>query len=140
MSPWLQILSHLLNVKRSAVIQQVLLVICHNIPFNSVPSPLTENITKNMTSWVVSLWRCGEDQLAQGEGSKPFQIAQFTWESQPHKSNSGFNSSPICNLGEVDLKADSQVAYNVQSGHSWTCWKDKEIIFPMGLVSYTSKI
>jgi hypothetical protein len=39
-------LSHLLNVKRSAVIQEVLLVICHNIPFSLVLSPLMENIVK----------------------------------------------------------------------------------------------
>jgi hypothetical protein len=63
-SPWLLILSHLLNVKRSAVIQEVLLVICDNIPFNLVLSPLKENIIKNMTNWVVSSWRHGEDQLA----------------------------------------------------------------------------
>jgi hypothetical protein len=35
-----------------------------------------------MTNWFVSSWRCGEDQLAQGEGSKLVQIAEFTWESQ----------------------------------------------------------
>jgi hypothetical protein len=75
-----------------------LLVICHNIPFNLVLSPLTENIIKNMTNWVVSSARCGEDQLAQGEGSKLVQIAKFTWESRP--------TSPIRNPGEVDLKTD----------------------------------
>jgi hypothetical protein len=57
-----------------------------------------------------------------------------------HKSNSEFNLSPIWNLGEVDLKTDVQVAYDIQLGRSWTCLKDKEIIFPMGLVSYTTKI
>jgi hypothetical protein len=69
MSPWLLILSHLLNVKRSAVIQEVLPVIYHNIPFNLVLSHLMENIIKNMTNWVMSSWGCGEDQLAHGEGS-----------------------------------------------------------------------
>jgi hypothetical protein len=57
-----------------------------------------------------------------------------------HKSNSEFNSSPIRNLGEVDLQTDAWVAYDIQSGHSWTRWKDTEIIFPMRLVLYTSKI
>jgi hypothetical protein len=57
-----------------------------------------------------------------------------------HKSNSEFNSSPIQNSGEADLKTDAQVAYNIQSGSSWIRWKDKENIFPMGLVSYTTKI
>jgi hypothetical protein len=70
-------------------IQEVLLVICHNISFNLVLSPLTKNIIKNMANWVVSSWRCGEDQLAQGEASKLIQIAEFTWESQP--------TSPILN-------------------------------------------
>jgi hypothetical protein len=73
MSPWLLILSHLLIVKRSAAIQEVLLVIYHNI----------SSITKNMTNWAVSSWRYGEDQLIQGEGSKLIQIVEFTWESQP---------------------------------------------------------
>jgi hypothetical protein len=49
-----------------------------------------ENIMKNMTNWVVIPRICGEDQLAQGEGSKLawgegsklVQIAEFTWESQ----------------------------------------------------------
>jgi hypothetical protein len=33
---------------------------------------------KNMTNWVVISWICGEDQLAQGGGSKLVQIAEFT--------------------------------------------------------------
>jgi hypothetical protein len=57
-----------------------------------------------------------------------------------HKSNFEFNSSSIQNPGEVDFKIDAQVIYDIQSGHSWTHWKDKEIIFPMGPVSYTNKI
>jgi hypothetical protein len=32
-----------------------------------------------------------------------------------HKSNSEFNLSPIWNLGEVDLKTDAHVAYDIQS-------------------------
>jgi hypothetical protein len=51
-----------------------------------------------------------------------------------HKSNSEFNLSPIQNLGEVDVKTDVQLAYDIQSGHSWTRWKDKDIIFLMGPV------
>jgi hypothetical protein len=35
-----------------------------------------------MKNWVVNSWICGEDQLAQGEGSELVQIAEFTWESQ----------------------------------------------------------
>jgi hypothetical protein len=42
-----------------------------------------ENIIKNITNQVVISWKCGEDQLAQGEDSKLVQIAEFTWESQP---------------------------------------------------------
>jgi hypothetical protein len=57
-----------------------------------------------------------------------------------YKSNSEFNLSSIQNLGEVDLKSDVQVTYDIKSGRSWTRWKDKEIIFPTGLVSYTTKI
>jgi hypothetical protein len=38
-----------------------------------------ENIIKNMTNWVVISWIHGEHQLAQGEGSKLVQIAEFTW-------------------------------------------------------------
>jgi hypothetical protein len=57
-----------------------------------------------------------------------------------HKSNLEFNSSPIQNLGEVDIKTEAQDAYDIQSGHSWTHWKDKEIIFPMEPISYTTKI
>jgi hypothetical protein len=115
MSPWLLTLSHLLNVKRSAVIQQVLLVICHNIPFNLILSLLMENIIKNMTNWVVSSCRYGEDQLAYGKGSKLVQI--YMGESA-HKSNLEFNLSPIRNLREVDLKTDVQVTYDIQSGRS----------------------
>jgi hypothetical protein len=57
-----------------------------------------------------------------------------------YKSNSEFNSSSIQNLGEVDLKSDAQVTYDIKSRRSWTHWKDKEIIFPTGPVSCTSKI
>jgi hypothetical protein len=39
-------------------------VICHNIPFNLVLSCLMENIIKNTTNWVMSSWKCGEDQLS----------------------------------------------------------------------------
>jgi hypothetical protein len=41
------------------------------------------NAIKNMKNWVVISWICGEDQLAQREGSKLVQIAEFTWESLP---------------------------------------------------------
>jgi hypothetical protein len=46
-----------------------------------------------------------------------------------HKSNSEFKSSPTQNPGEDDLKTDAQVAYDIQSGHSWTRWKDNILIF-----------
>jgi hypothetical protein len=57
-----------------------------------------------------------------------------------HKSNSEFSSSPVRNPGADHMKTDVQVAYDIQSGRSLTLWKDKEIIFPMGLVSYPTKI
>jgi hypothetical protein len=65
---------------------------------------------------------------------------QIYMEESAHKSNSEFNSRPIRNPGEVNLKTDAQVAYNIQSGHSWTRSKDKEIIFPTALVTCTTKI
>jgi hypothetical protein len=91
-----------------------------------------ENIIKDLTNWVVISWICGQDQIAQGEDSKLVQIAKSMWESQP--------TSPIRNPGEVNLKTDAQLAYDIQSGRSWTCWKDKENIFPMRPVSYRNKI
>jgi hypothetical protein len=42
-----------------------------------------ENIIKKMKNLVVISRICGEDQLAQGEGSKLVQIAEFTWETHP---------------------------------------------------------
>jgi hypothetical protein len=57
-----------------------------------------------------------------------------------HKSNSEFNSSRIRNPGEVDLKTDAYVVYDIQLVHFWTRWKDKEIIFPLRLISYIAKI
>jgi hypothetical protein len=36
--------------------------------------------------------------------------------------------------GAVHIQTDAQVTYNIQLGHSWTPWKDKEIKFPMELV------
>jgi hypothetical protein len=37
-----------------------------------------------------------------------------------HKSNLEFISSSIQNPGEDDLKTDAQIAYDIQSGRSWT--------------------
>jgi hypothetical protein len=54
-----------------------------------------ENIMKNMKNWVVISCVCGEDQLAQREGSTFVQIAEFTWESQP--------TSPIQNSIQVQF-------------------------------------
>jgi hypothetical protein len=42
------------------------------------------------------------------------------------------SSSLIQNLGAVHLKTGAHVTYDIQLGHSLTCWKDKEIIFLMG--------
>jgi hypothetical protein len=77
---------------------------------------------------LMEMWR---RPASTGRGLKTCPNCPIYMAESAHKSNSGFNSSPIWNPGEVDLKTDSQVAYNVQSGHSWTCWKDKEIIFPI---------
>jgi hypothetical protein len=55
-------------------------------------------------------------------------------------SSKSSSTSPIRHLGAVHLKTDAQIAYDIQSGHSWTCWKDKEIIFSIGPISYPTKI
>jgi hypothetical protein len=57
-----------------------------------------------------------------------------------HKYNSEFSSSPVQNSGAGHIKTDVQVIYDIQSGRYWTRWKDQEIIFPMGLISYPTKI
>jgi hypothetical protein len=79
-------------------------------------------------------------QTSMGRGLKTCPNCRIYMGESAHKSNSEFNSSPIRNPGEDDLKTDAQGAYDIQSGSSWTCWKEKEIIFPMGLVSYQTKI
>jgi hypothetical protein len=56
------------------------------------------------------------------------------------KSNSNSSSGPTPNLGAIHLKTNVQVAYDIQLGCSWSLWKDKELMFPMGLVSYPTKI
>jgi hypothetical protein len=56
------------------------------------------------------------------------------------KSNSEFSSSPVWNPGVGHMKADAQVVYDIQLGRSWTRWKYKDISFPMGHVSYATKI
>jgi hypothetical protein len=84
MSPWPLIMSHLLNVKRSAVIQEVFLVICHNIPFNLVLSPLTEKYYKEYDKLgceLMEIWRrpastgggiqtCPNCQIYMGESTR----------------------------------------------------------------------
>jgi hypothetical protein len=74
-----------------------------------------------------------------GRGLQTCSNCRFYMGESDHKSNSEFNSSTIQNPGEVNLRTDAHVAYDIQSGHSWTRWKDNEIIFPMGPVSYTTK-
>ena len=55
-------------------------------------------------------------------------------EESADKSNSESILSPVRNPGAARIKTDAQVAYGVQFGRSWTHWKAKEIIFPMGPV------
>jgi hypothetical protein len=86
---------------------------------------------------LIDMWR---RPASTGRGLQTCPNCRIYKGESAHKSNSEFNSSPIQNLGEVDLKTDAQVAYDIQSVHSWTRWKDKEIIIPMELVSYTTKI
>jgi hypothetical protein len=57
-----------------------------------------------------------------------------------HRSNSEFSSSSVRNLRAGHIKTHVQVAYDIQSRRYWTCWKDKEIVFPTELVSYPTKI
>jgi hypothetical protein len=85
----------------------------------------------------MDMWR---RPASTGRGLQTCPNYQIYMRESGHKSNSEFNSSPIWNLGEVDLKTDAQVAYDIQSGRSWTRWKEKKIIFPMGLVSCQTKI
>jgi hypothetical protein len=86
---------------------------------------------------LMDLWRI---LASTGRGLQTCPNCRIYMRESAHKSNSEFNSSPIWNLGEVDLQIDAQVAYDIQSGCSWNCWKNKEIIFPMGPVTYTTKI
>jgi hypothetical protein len=79
-------------------------------------------------SWILDMWR---RPPSIGRGIQTCPNYRIYMRESAHKSNSEFNSSPIQNPGEVDLKSDAQVAYNIQSGNSWSCWKYKEIIFPI---------
>jgi hypothetical protein len=78
-----------------------------------------------------------------GAGYLPFKF--YTASSPPNNKISRYGKSksslgPTQNPGAVHLKTDAQVTYHIKSGHSWTLWKVKELIFPTGLVSYPTKI
>jgi hypothetical protein len=75
-------------------------------------------IIKNTRNWVVISWICGEDQLAQGEGSKLI-----------HLPNLHGRVSPIRNPGEVNLKTDVHVTYDMQSWRCWTCCEIRRLSF-----------
>jgi hypothetical protein len=64
---------------------------------------------------IMEMWR----RLAStGGGLQTCLNCRIYMEESAHRSNSEFNSSPIRNPGEVYLKTDAQVAYDIQSGHS----------------------
>jgi hypothetical protein len=50
------------------------------------------------------------------------------------------SSSPTRSPGPPRIQIDVQIAYDLRFGHSTYAWKAKEIIFPMELVSCTTKI
>jgi hypothetical protein len=66
---------------------------------------------------LMDMWR----RLAStGRGLQTCPNCQIYMRESAHKANSEFNSSPNRNPGEVDLKTDAQVAYDIQLGRSWT--------------------
>jgi hypothetical protein len=86
---------------------------------------------------LIEMWRRPEST---GRGLQTHPNCRNYLGESTHKSSSEFSSSLAWNPRASHIKIDVQVAYNIQSGCSWTCWKDKEIIFPMGSVSYPTKI
>jgi hypothetical protein len=68
-------------------------------------------------------------RLSKGAGYLPFKF--YTASSPPSKEISRYgksksSSGPTRNPGAIHLKIDVQVTYDIQLGHSWTLWKDKE--------------
>jgi hypothetical protein len=62
-------------------------------------------------------------------------------EKVANQSNSEFpSSSPTWSPGPPRIQIDVQIAYNLCFGRSTYARKDKEIAFPMQLVSCTTKI
>jgi hypothetical protein len=66
---------------------------------------------------LMDIWR---RPASTGRGLQTCPNCQIYIGETAHNSNSEFNSSPIRNPGEVDLKTNAQVAYDIQSGCSWT--------------------
>jgi hypothetical protein len=50
------------------------------------------------------------------------------------------SSSPTWSAGPPCFQIDVQIAYNLHFGRYTYAWKDKEITFPVGLVSGPTKI
>jgi hypothetical protein len=62
-------------------------------------------------------------------------------EKVANQSNSELpSSSPTRSPGAAHIQIDVQIAYNLRFGCSVYARKDKEIVFPMALVSYPSKL
>jgi hypothetical protein len=62
-------------------------------------------------------------------------------EKVANQSNSELlSSSPTQSPGPPRIQIDIQIAYNLRFGRSTYAQKDKEITFPMKLVSYPTKI
>jgi hypothetical protein len=59
---------------------------------------------------LMEMWR---RPASTGGGLQTCPNCQIYMRDSAHKSNSEFNSSPIRNPGEVDLKTDVQIAYNI---------------------------
>jgi hypothetical protein len=64
---------------------------------------------------LMDMWRT---PASTGKGLQTCQNCQIYMGESAHKSNSEFNSSPIRNPGEVDVKTDAQVAYDILSERS----------------------
>jgi hypothetical protein len=62
-------------------------------------------------------------------------------EKVANQSNSELlSSSPTQSPGPPRIQIDIQIAYDLRFGRSTYAWKDKEIKFPMTLVSCPTKI
>jgi hypothetical protein len=74
---------------------------------------MPENIMKNMTNLGCDLMDMWRRPASTGTRIQTCPNCRIYMGELAHKSNSEFNSSPIQNLGEADLKTEALVAHDI---------------------------